>query len=165
MQRIERKGLQQKVESRKETAGDRELVFLLSSLLSPISCSIFSPSGEKIGATRFELATSRSRTVRSIQAELRPAIDLFSTRSEERVESGPPEITPRVSRSPHHSLRSPALFLAVLRPKINACSIDLSDLAGSVNSINSSVGRKDGAIWMLQVPVAHAVPAVFVLFS
>ena len=28
--------------------------------------------GEKIGATRFELATSRSRTVRSIQAELRP---------------------------------------------------------------------------------------------
>ena len=27
-----------------------------------------------IGATRFELATSRSRTVRSIQAELRPAM-------------------------------------------------------------------------------------------
>ncbi len=37
-----------------------------------LTCSIFSPAGEKIGATRFELATSRSRTVRSIQAELRP---------------------------------------------------------------------------------------------
>src|ERR1017187_10037112 len=37
----------------------------------------FRPPAEKIGATRFELATSRSRTVRSIQAELRPAIACF----------------------------------------------------------------------------------------
>ena len=48
------------------------MVFLLSSLLSPISCSDFCRIAAKIGATRFELATSRSRTVRSIQAELRP---------------------------------------------------------------------------------------------
>ena len=34
----------------------------------------------KIGATRFELATSRSRTVRSIQAELRP-VNACSDRS------------------------------------------------------------------------------------
>ena len=49
-----------------------------------------------IGATRFELATSRSRTVRSIQAELRP---------------------------------------------VNACSNDLSDPQGSVNSTTGSQCR------------------------
>jgi hypothetical protein len=72
------------------------LVLLLSLLLSPISCSDFSRFAAKIGATRFELATSRSRTVRSIQAELRP---------------------------------------------VNACSNDLSDLAGSVNSIRFALRR------------------------
>jgi hypothetical protein len=50
---------------------DQGFFFTCSTVL-PLTCSIFSHSGEKIGATRFELATSRSRTVRSIQAELRP---------------------------------------------------------------------------------------------
>ena len=35
-----------------------------------------------IGATRFELATSRSRTVRSIQAELRPVNACFNDLSD-----------------------------------------------------------------------------------
>jgi hypothetical protein len=102
--------------ARKETAEDRASVFLLSLLLSPISCSDFGRVAAKIGATRFELATSRSRTVRSIQAELRP---------------------------------------------VNACVIDLSDLAGSVNSINSASGWEDGSTLTLDHRLARSVPAVF----
>ena len=68
---------------------------------SPSHLLYFFAFGEKIGATRFELATSRSRTVRSIQAELRP---------------------------------------------VNACSIDLSDLAASVNSIRSERGCQSCSI-------------------
>ena len=68
---------------------------------SPSHLLYFFACGEKIGATRFELATSRSRTVRSIQAELRP---------------------------------------------VNACIIDLNDLAGSVNCI-TFLRRRD---WRLR---------------
>ena len=71
---------------------------------------------EKIGATRFELATSRSRTVRSIQAELRPAKQARTC-------------------SPQPGHLTPA--------RANACCNDLSDPVGSVNQIEVAVaGRK-----------------------
>ena len=73
-----------------------------------------------IGATRFELATSRSRTVRSIQAELRP---------------------------------------------VNACSFDLSDLAGSVNSINLRSMWTDEQASTSGHDRGRAVPVVFAPFS
>ena len=44
---------------------------------SPSHLLYFFACGEKIGATGFEPATSRSRTVRSIQAELRPVHACF----------------------------------------------------------------------------------------
>jgi hypothetical protein len=45
------------------TAEERDLSCLLSSLLSPLSCSIFWPrGGQKIGARGFEPPTSRTRT-------------------------------------------------------------------------------------------------------
>ena len=98
---------------------------LLFSSLHLLNCSpphllYFFACGEKIGATRFELATSRSRTVRSIQAELRPAI---------------------------------------------ACSIDLSDLAGSVNCINSYRDPRGDSPLAPDFQQVRAVPVVFEPFS
>jgi hypothetical protein len=94
--------------------------FSPAQLLSLSPALFFRPVAEKIGATRFELATSRSRTVRSIQAELRP---------------------------------------------VNACSIDLSDLAASVNSIRSERGWQSGLVSGLGRGQERAVLAVFGRFS
>ncbi len=62
---------------------------------------------------------------------------------------------------PHDFHRPLALFSAAFAPRINACSSDLSDLAGSVNSITWEGERRDGPPLMRNQRLAHAVPGVF----